>query len=84
MLPPDAERPLLVCRWPVVARDRPDRVAVVYWVEPANSLPELLPGAPGRVEHHHVKHGIAAFLVGLACFALRLVPSGPEARTPPT
>ena len=41
-------------------------LAVVYWVEPARSLPRLLPGHQSGSAHHHVKHGIAAFLLGLA------------------
>jgi hypothetical protein len=44
-------------------------VAIVYWVEPAKSLPSFFPGHESGSDHHHVKHGIAAFLVGLACLA---------------
>jgi 1,4-dihydroxy-2-naphthoate octaprenyltransferase len=43
-------------------------IAVVYWAEPAKSLPSFFPGHEKGSNHHHVKHGIAAFLVGLACF----------------
>ena len=42
-------------------------VAVVYWVEPAKSLPGFFPGHQSGSGHHHVKHGIAALVVGLAC-----------------
>ena len=42
-------------------------LAIVYWVEPAKSLPSWLPGHTAGSGHHHVKHGIASFLVGLAC-----------------
>ena len=42
-------------------------LAVVYWVEPAKSLPSWVPGHEAGSNHHHVKHGIASFLVGLAC-----------------
>jgi hypothetical protein len=42
-------------------------VGVVYWVEPAKSLPSFFPGHLAGSTHHHVKHGIAAFLVGVAC-----------------
>ena len=42
-------------------------VAAVYWAEPAKSLPSFFPGHQSGSNHHHVKHGIAAFLVGLAC-----------------
>jgi hypothetical protein len=59
-------------------------VAIVYWVEPADSLPSFFPGhASGELDHHHVKHGLAAFLVGLACFAFAWFRSGPK-RTPST
>ncbi|HEV8462989.1 MAG TPA: hypothetical protein VGQ38_20050 [Gaiellaceae bacterium] len=56
-------------------------VAIVYWVEPAKSLPGFFPGHEAGSDHHHVKHGIAAFLVGLACFAFAWFRSGPK-RTP--
>jgi len=42
-------------------------LAVVYWSEPARSLPSWLPGHEAGSDHHHVKHGIASFLLGLAC-----------------
>jgi uncharacterized membrane protein HdeD (DUF308 family) len=42
-------------------------IGVVYWLEPAKSLPSFFPGHEAGSSHHHVKHGIAAFLVGLAC-----------------
>jgi uncharacterized membrane-anchored protein YitT (DUF2179 family) len=42
-------------------------LGVVYWVEPAKSLPSFLPGHEAGSSHHHVKHGVASFLVGLAC-----------------
>jgi O-antigen/teichoic acid export membrane protein len=41
-------------------------LAVVYWVEPASSLPSFIPGHAAGSAHHHVKHGIAAFFVGVA------------------
>ena len=43
-------------------------IAVVYWAEPAKSLPSFFPGQQAGSNHHHVKHGIAAFLLGIACF----------------
>jgi uncharacterized membrane-anchored protein YitT (DUF2179 family) len=42
-------------------------IAIVYWVEPAHSLPSFFPGHEAGSNHHHAKHGIAAFLVGVAC-----------------
>ena len=41
-------------------------LAVVYWAEPAGSLPSWIPGHEAGSGHHHVKHGIASFLVGVA------------------
>jgi ammonia channel protein AmtB len=41
-------------------------IAVVYWAEPAHALPSFFPGHEAGSNHHHVKHGIASFLVGLA------------------
>jgi hypothetical protein len=41
-------------------------LAIVYWAEPARSLPSFIPGHEAGSGHHHVKHGIAALVVGLA------------------
>jgi hypothetical protein len=51
-------------------------VAVVYWAEPAKSLPGFFPGHQAGSGHHHTKHGIAAFLVGLAVLAFAWFQSG--------
>jgi hypothetical protein len=59
-------------------------IAVVYWAEPADSLPSFFPGHQAGSDHHHVKHGIAAFLVGLACFAFAWFKSGPKRTTAAT
>jgi UDP-N-acetylmuramyl pentapeptide phosphotransferase/UDP-N-acetylglucosamine-1-phosphate transferase len=53
-------------------------VAVVYWAEPAGSLPSFFPGHQAGSSHHHVKHGIAAFLLGLACLAFAWFNTGPK------
>ena len=53
-------------------------VGIVYWAEPAKSLPGFFPGHQAGSGHHHVKHGIAAFLVGLACLAFAWFNSGPK------
>lgn len=46
-------------------------IAIVYWALPADSLPSWLPGhkLPSNPEHghHHKRHGLTAFLPGLAC-----------------
>jgi hypothetical protein len=54
-------------------------VALVYWAEPADSLPGFFPGhSSAELDHHHFKHGIAAFLLGLACIAFAWFRSGPK------
>ena len=53
-------------------------VAVIYWAEPASSLPSFFPGHQAGDSEHHVKHGIAAFVVGLGCFVLAWFKSGPR------
>jgi UDP-N-acetylmuramyl pentapeptide phosphotransferase/UDP-N-acetylglucosamine-1-phosphate transferase len=56
-------------------------IAAVYWAEPASSLPSFFPGHQAGSSHHHVKHGIAAILVGLACFAFAWFNTGPKKRS---
>jgi uncharacterized membrane protein HdeD (DUF308 family) len=60
-------------------------VAIIYFVEPAHSLPSFFPGhvSAGGTEanHHHTKHGIAAIVVALACFAFAWFQSGPKTGT---
>ena len=55
-------------------------VAVVYWAEPAKSLPGFFPGHKAGSAHHHVKHGIAALVVGLALLAYAWFQTGPKSR----
>jgi Na+/H+ antiporter NhaD/arsenite permease-like protein len=57
-------------------------VAVIYFVQPEHSLPSFFPGhaSAGSAEanHHHTKHGIAALVVALACFAFAWFQTGPK------
>jgi uncharacterized membrane protein HdeD (DUF308 family) len=57
-------------------------VAIIYFVEPAHSLPSFFPGHVSALDseanHHHTKHGIAALVVALACFAFAWFQSGPR------
>ena len=55
-------------------------IAIVYFAEPAKSLPGFFPGHQAGSAHHHVKHGIAALLLGLGAFVVAWFQSGP--RTP--
>ncbi len=57
-------------------------VAVVYWVDPASSLPSFFPGHEAGSARHHVKHGIAAFVVGLGCFVFAWFTTGPSSSPP--
>ncbi len=57
-------------------------VAIVYFVTPEHSLPSFFPGhtsaGDAEANHHHTKHGIAALIVALACFAFAWFQSGPQ------
>jgi hypothetical protein len=57
-------------------------VAVVYFVSPEHSLPSFFPGhasaTSAEANHHHTKHGIAAVVVALACFAFAWFQTGPK------
>jgi hypothetical protein len=53
-------------------------VAIVYWVDSAGSLPSFFPGHEDGSTDHHVKHGIAALVVALACFAYAWFATGPS------
>jgi hypothetical protein len=56
-------------------------IAIVYWAEPASSLPSFFPGHSAGSGHHHVKHGIAAFVVALGCLVFAWFQSGPAGGT---
>jgi hypothetical protein len=53
-------------------------LAIVYWAEPAKSLPSFLPGHESGSGHHHVKHGIASFLLGIALLVYAWFQTGPK------
>jgi hypothetical protein len=57
-------------------------IAVVYWAEPAKSLPSFFPGHQAGSNHHHTKHGIAAFLLGVACLVFAWFNTGKKKTTP--
>jgi uncharacterized membrane protein HdeD (DUF308 family) len=50
-------------------------IGVVYWVEPAKSLPSFFPGHH-RGRHHFVKRGVLAFVLGLACLVFAWIQTG--------
>jgi amino acid permease len=43
-------------------------VGVVYFVDSASSLPSFFPGHEAGSSRHHIKHGIAAVVVGVLAF----------------
>jgi uncharacterized membrane protein HdeD (DUF308 family) len=55
-------------------------VAIIYFIDPAKSLPSFFPGHQSGSSHHHTKHGIAALVVGVLCFVFAWFQTGP-ART---
>lgn len=63
-------------------------VAVIYFVQPAHSLPSFFPGhvsaGDSEAAHHHTKHGIAALVVALACFAFAWFQTGPKTQRAPS
>ena len=71
-------------RWTVIAASIAGLllivIAIVYFAEPAKSLPGFFPGHEAGSSHHHVKHGIAALLLGIGAFVLAWFQSGPRAR----
>jgi len=54
-------------------------IGIVYFVEPAKSLPSFFPGHQSGSNHHHTKHGIAALVVALVLFAFAWCQTGPKA-----
>ena len=60
-------------------------IAVIYFVQPAHSLPSFFPGhvsaTDAEAAHHHTKHGIAALVVALACFAFAWFQTAPKTQS---
>ena len=57
-------------------------ISVVYFVEPAMSLPGFFPGHQAGSTHHHTKHGIASLFVGLAFLVFAWFRTGPKKTSP--
>jgi hypothetical protein len=53
-------------------------IAIIYWTQTASDLPSFFPGHKAGSSTTHVKHGIAAFLLGLACFVFAWFQTGPS------
>ncbi len=44
-------------------------VGIIYFITPAHSLPSFFPGFDASTAKTHLKHGIGAIGLALACFA---------------
>ena len=56
-------------------------VGVIYIAFDEHSIPSFFPGHVSHPSsHHHVKHWIAAILLGLACLAFAWFRTGPRER----
>jgi len=56
-------------------------VGVIYIALNEHDIPSFFPGHVSHAaSHHHVKHGIAAILLGLACLAFAWFRMGPRKR----
>jgi len=56
-------------------------VGVIYIALNEHDIPSFFPGHVSHpATHHHVKHGIAAILLGLACLAFAWFRTGPRDR----
>ena len=56
-------------------------IAIVYWVDSADALPSFFPGHEAGSSHHHVKHGLAAFILGVGAFIFAWFQTGPATTT---
>jgi amino acid transporter len=52
-------------------------IAIVYWVDTADALPSFFPGHEAGSSHHHIKHGLAAFILGIGAFIFAWFQTGP-------
>lgn len=55
-------------------------VSALYFTQSANALPNFLPGYDANLTTHHIKHGIASLLLGLAFFAYAWFQSGKKSQ----
>jgi hypothetical protein len=60
-------------------------IGITYLALDEHKIPSFFPGHVSHpASHHHVKHGIAAILLGLACFAFAWFRLGPRKRAVPS
>ena len=56
-------------------------LSIYYFVTPAGSLPAFLPGHEAGSVHKHLKHGLAALLLGLGLWVWAWFNSGPTTKS---
>lgn len=56
-------------------------IGIVYFAEPAKSLPSFFPGHEAGSTHHHTKHGLLAVVLGVGCFIFAWFQSGPSSQS---
>jgi hypothetical protein len=56
-------------------------IGIVYFAEPAKSLPSFFPGHEAGSGHHHTKHGLLAVVLGIGCFIFVWFQSGPASQS---
>jgi hypothetical protein len=52
-------------------------LAVLYFADTADALPSFIPGHEAGSSHHHIKHGIAALVLGIGAFVFAWFQTGP-------
>lgn len=53
-------------------------LAILYFVSTADSLPAFIPGHEAGSGDHHIKHGIAALLLGIGALVFAWFQTGPS------
>ncbi len=56
-------------------------IAAVYVIDSASSLPSFFPGHEAGSSHHHVKHGLAAAILGIGAFVFAWFQTEPAGRS---
>ncbi len=56
-------------------------VSIVYFIEPAKSLPSFMPGYDVNLTKHHYTHAGGTFILSLLCFAFSWFKSGKKSTT---
>ena len=51
-------------------------LAVVYFITPANALPQFLPGYSAQLTKHHLTHAIASLCLGILAFVVAWFQTG--------